>query len=118
MNEENKTLEVKIKDYGYKLSDELRKSTIEKFGELGIYMKELSAVDVSFSWSKEDKEDTVVSAYIKANGNPIEASTRGRDAETAMDETQRKLKAQIDKEKGKELDRRDQRGQWDPDRQK
>ena len=54
MNEENKTLEVKIKDYGYKLSDELRKSTIEKFGELGIYMKELSACLLYTSPSPRD----------------------------------------------------------------
>ena len=118
MSEENRTLEVNIKDHGYTLSGELREKTIEKFGELGIYMKDLSSVDVSFALNKENEKETVVKAYMKAGGHAIEASTTDENAETAMDETQHKLKTQINKEKGKDLDRRDHRGQWDPERQK
>jgi ribosomal subunit interface protein len=118
MNEENRALEVNIKDHGYTLSDELREKTIVKFEELGIYMRDLSAVDVSFSLNKENETETVVKAYIKAGGHTIEASETDENAETAMDAVQQKLKTQINREKGKELDRRDQRGQWDPARQK
>ncbi len=111
-------LEVQIKNHGYELSDELRGKAVEKFGELDTYMKGLGSVLVSFSWSKDKEKEgyTSVKAEVRVNGKTIDASSEEHDAETALDETQRKLKAQIEKEKGKELDKRDQRGQWDPAR--
>ncbi len=113
-------LDVEVKNHGYELSDELRKKAIEKFGELDTYMQGLSSVLVSFSWSKDKEKEgyTSVKAEVRVNGKTIDGSTEEQDAETALDETQRKLKKQIEKEKGKELDKRDQRGQWDPVRNK
>ena len=113
-------LNVEIKNHDYELSSELREKTVEKFGELDTYMQGLSSVLVSFSWSKDKEKEgyTSVKAEVRVNGKTIDGSTEEQDAETALDETQRKLKKQIEKEKGKELDKRDQRGQWDPARNK
>jgi ribosomal subunit interface protein len=110
------TLDVKIEDHGYDLSDALRQETITKFGELGTYMKDLRDVKVIFSYDKEKKENTYVRASVMSEGGSIYSSASEEDAEKAMDEAHARLKTQISKEKGKELDKRDHRGKYADDR--
>lgn len=102
-------LDVTVTADDYDLSDELRRTAIDKIGALDEYIKGIQTAHVIFSWEGGPGEQTSVRAQVDGGGHRFEASDVDWKALTALDKTRHELETQIRRQKSRELDTRDHR---------